>query len=386
MKLKELVENEANLAKLVDSIISQNELFSDKLENVCKANGIQLSESTNLKDQHHEKSETENAPTPLLLATLPTPEKKKTKATLAMKGPGNFPNEFDIQSFKKGKFLSSDTMNMMIDVIRERNKRKNCVIVSGFDTQKILGIQSGTGFDFSCNSYEKGLGLGELWRKQLSYLCDDYEKVEKKDCNIPYLVGEECVTSFIFQANIPNSHWFTIEANVVQKTVTLYDSFPKYKGARVISEEPRIKNVLCSIDWMNNNGMLNLDEYASFKKLFEETNSLKCKDSDIITKGSLLPTMALQEILQLFRKENDNRGSNVKGMDMEGWTLKVSSQLPTQYATGNNCGIYASLVTDILSVGGDLSIIASKQETVERDARITMLSLITEYCNRKQGI
>ncbi|GFH57155.1 predicted protein [Chaetoceros tenuissimus] len=357
-KLKAIVSNDAKLVKLVDCVISQNELFSNELENVCKENGIQRPESTNLKDPHHEECETEIAPTPFLLATLSTPKKKNTevklKSCLTKKEPGDFPNEFDIQKFKEGEYLSSDVMNIMINMIRDRNKRlhtsEKIVIISALETSKMIGIQIGEGCDFSCNGYEEGLYLGSIWRKHFSYLSDDYEKVEKKDCSIPYLVGEG-VRRFIFQVNTPNFHWFTIEVNVIAKTMTLFDSSPEYPGNRVICEDPRITTGLKYIDWLNSKLKMHHSTYQSLlRKLFEETNLEKA--SGKITMGSLLPAMALQELLQLFRKENENRGSNVKGMDMEGWTLKVSSDLPIQYKKSTTAAFtpHLSLIFCLLMV------------------------------------
>lgn len=294
-----------------------------------------------------------------------------------------------IAKFYGTEFINDEAMDMFICVVNRQNTESRikdttypkCIIVNGWITSMMIGQNADSdGIIFTSTSAEgyktRRKSRCRQWSKHI------FGQEVGDECNsVPKLVTKKGVTMMIFQVNIPNYHWFSVAVDFVEKTITVYDSM--YTSVVEESEKDHVVSYGDNIlSHLVDKKLCELNE-NDLKSLCSST-SIKPGQNKIDMVRNLMRPLIVQEIFKFLQEENSNEDIGDR-IDLENWRLAISVGMASQRSYGNNCAIYTSAVTEILSSGRNVKILEDYSDKIETDGRCRMISILCiEYGNLKE--
>ena len=287
-------------------------------------------------------------------------------------------------------FINDEVMNVTRKILNDRNIKRiksckwytRCYIIGAFFMTSLIGQNS---------NQEKNKVLFEKYPRNCSKktgIKNWADELYEFSCStnphtIRSLVGENKLDKLVVQVNIMDHHWFAVEVC--------------FKHSLIIAHCSTMKGMLSSSTTNNCNPTISKQEdnriltyirgktgvklqqkIATLRDLCERNGIKKTNVSNYITAiRRLFRPMAVQEMYHFLIKEN------VIDSKCDNWILLISSSMPQQRNTGNNCALYTTTISDVLSSGGCTSTFNQEiQENLEKNGRLNLTHLIChKFCN-----
>ena len=301
-------------------------------------------------------------------------------------------------------FINDEVMDMLVKVINTRNANristdssypKRIVVNSYFGTglsgqnlpsQKVNGpfleMSDDDVLFIKVNADKFMLGTHKYpgnWEKTL------HSNAHKGSCTLVDLATNQRLDTVVFQMNIAEYHWFFITINFMTERIVAYDSMissvlkdgsmehlvPYGEGEDVFAclSDTKLGDI-------NEEILESLCRSVGINSASDKTNTLR----------NLMRPMMVQLLYKFLQSENNRTESKQRKLDLKDWSLVLSSDMPQQNPVRNACGLFTTAGCDIISSGGDVSLLKSKASILEKQGRECLAAICCLTKGEKEEI